>query len=140
MAEYISTDHSSVNAPGSSNDDRLIPFSYTVAGAIVTGDTVKLCKYPAGYKPTGVHLKTSAAVASSGGSIKLGTNDGTTNDDDSLVVATTATSAVTVAFSTPATPTRSVAETTVYATLTGSSGFTTGTTINGFLSVTPFLA
>lgn len=140
MAEYISTDHSSVNAPGSSNDDRIIPFSYTISGAIATGDTVKLCKYAAGYKPVAVHLKTSAAVATTGGSIKLGTNDGTTNDDDSLVTATTATSAVTYAATTPATPTRSVAETTVYATLTGTSGFTTGTTVSGFVAVTPFLA
>lgn len=139
MATYTATAVSSTLAPGSTNADRLIPFSYTVAGAITTGDVVNLCKYPSGYLPVAVHLKTSAGIATTGGTIKLGTTDGVTNDDDSLVVSTVATSAVTVVVGLPATPTRSVADATVYATLAGTSGFTTGTTINGFVAVTPCL-
>lgn len=139
MATYNSAAYTSVIAPAGNNVDRVIPFTGAPTTTIVSGDVLNLCKYPAGYKPVAIFFKTAAAVATSGGTVKIGTTDGTTNDDDSLVASQTATSAITSYHQTAATPTTAVADCTVYATLGGSSGFSSTTMIlSGYLIVTPY--
>jgi hypothetical protein len=140
MATYSTTLYSSKSAPHGGSDDRVISFNYTIAGAITDGDIVNLVKLPAGYTVIGLQLATSAGVASTGGTIKIGTNDGTTNSAVSLLASTVATGAVTVALAQPATLPVMAAEGTVYATLNGTSGFTTGTVLKGLILATPFTA
>lgn len=140
MATYNSAEYTSVLAPASNTADRIIPFSGAPTATITNGDVLNLCKYPAGYKPVAIFFKTSAAIAGTSGTVKIGTNDGTTNDDDSLVASQTATSAITSYHQTAATPTRAVADCTVYATLGGSASFgAAGTTVSGYVIVSPFL-
>jgi hypothetical protein len=134
------TTYSIAEAPCANGGDRAFPFTATTSGAMTNGDVVNLLKIPAGYKPTLLLLVTDKGVASGTGTIKIGTNDGTTNDDDSVLASTAATSAIAKVFYQPATPTVAAAVSTMYATLGSASGEASDITISGVLFCSPFLA
>lgn len=141
MTTYSSTQYSSTNGPHANGNDRIIPFDYTCTATSTEGDVINLCKIPIGYFPVGVHLQVSKAVGVAGTrTVKVGTNDGTTNDDDSLITATAVTGATAVAFAPPAaTPVRAAADATVYATVAiGSSVGAADVRYWGFVAASPF--
>lgn len=139
MVNTTSSDqYSDSIAPRGSTGVLAIAFSVTTSGTEGAGDILNLCKYPAGYTPVLMVLKTDKAVASGNGTIIVGTNDGTTNDNDSILASTVATGALASINCVPATPTKSVGVTTVYATLGGDSGFSDEITASGVLFVSPF--
>lgn len=135
-----SSAYSDTLAPRGNNQLLGIEFSVMSTGTEGDGDILNLCKYPSGYKPVLLVLKTDKAVASGSGTLKVGTDDGTTDDDDSLLASTVATGALTLAVYLPATPTKSAGVATCYATMGGASGFSADVTVSGVLFVSPHTA
>lgn len=142
MTDTNSTTYSNSLAPCAPIGVVAIPFRVTPSGAAANGDTINLCKLPRGFQPVGCAIATDKAVASSGGTIKVGLFDGVADDDDAILPSTAATAAIAICRGiNVAVGTRTTVDgTVVRATLGVSSGASSDITYSGFVLATPFVA
>ena len=142
MTDTNSTTYSNSLAPCANIGVIAIPFRVTPAGAAASADTINLCKLPRGFQPVGMSITTDKAVASTGGTLKVGLFDGVADDDDALIPSTVATGAVSVTRGiNVAVGTRTTVEpTAVRATLGVGSGASSDITYSGFVLATTFVA
>lgn len=112
-----------------------VTFEYKVA-SVVTGDVLKCCKIPKGAYILDGAIATDKSVGT-GGTVKLGFNDGSTNDDDALIASTQATAALFARMGAVAGMlAKMAADAYLYLTLGVSSGAATDLTIKGWVKYT----
>lgn len=140
MTASSTTAYSNTLAPCGNDGVIAIPFLITVSGAVANADTVNLCKIPVGYKVSLLNINTDKAIGSGTGTLKVGFNDGTTNDDDLCLVSTAATAAVAKTVPPAVADTYAVAEATIFLTAGLASGASSDITYSGCVIATPFKA